>query len=291
MRDGVRVEQLVRGEPSAAYERTWAPGQHELDPRLLAGARAVVNLNGASIGRLPWTRSYRAKLAKSRIDSTRTIAEALSKLGADAPLLVSASAVGYYGDRPGERLTEDSGPGRTFLAELCVEWERTARDAAPDSRIAFVRTAPIIHRQGVLKPLILLTKLGISGPLAGGGQTWPWISLEDEVRAIRHLIDEELTGPFNLCGPVPATANDLGRELARHQRRPFVFPVPAGLLRIALGTDAAEGLLLSDADVRPQALLDTGFRFEHGSIGDAIAAAFAAGAESSREESEPVNAG
>lgn len=274
--DGFRVTRLVRRPPRSEDEVEWLADDRPLDPGVLAGADAVVCLNGASIGRLPWTPAYREALRESRLRPTRTIASAIRALGPEAPALVSASAVGYYGDRPGERLDERSGPGATFLAELCREWEREALAAGPDARVVLLRTAPLLHRRGVLKPLLALTRLGLAGPLGSGEQHWPWISLDDEVRAIRHLLDAPVEGPVNLTGPTPATANDIGRELARAMGRPFALPAPAWALRLGLGRAAADSLLLADALVEPAALEASGFEFRHRIPAEAIAAALAA---------------
>lgn len=271
--EGRRAVQLVRGPARTSDEIEWHPDGTPLDPAALAGAAAVVNLNGASIGRLPWTRGYRETLRESRILPTRTLATAIQELGSAAPKLVSASAVGVYGTRPGEALTEASGTGTTFLAELCADWEQEALDAGAAARVALLRTAPLLHPCGVLKPMIRLTRWGLGGPLGGGSQIWPWISLDDEVRAIRHVIDRDLTGPVNLAGPTPASSNDIGRALARELHRPFALPAPAWALRLGLGRDAAESLLLADAAVAPAALTATGFRFEHPTASEAIAAA------------------
>lgn len=271
--DGVPVAHLVRRSARGSNEIEWAPGSRPLDPECLRGARAVVNLNGASIGKLPWTRTYRETLRDSRLVPTHTLTSALRELGDDAPALVSASAVGVYGTRPGERLTEADPVGTTFLAELSAAWEAAALTAGPTAHVALIRTAPLLHPDSVLKPLIALTRLGLGGPLGGGHQMWPWISLEDEVRAIRHVIDNGLTGPVNLTGPEPASANDIGRELASQMHRPFVLPAPAWALRTALGRDAADSLLLADATVEPRALLQSGFEFRHPTAATAITAA------------------
>ena len=271
--DGIDVTTLVRRPPRISSERQWAPGERDLDPEVLAGAEAIVALGGASVGRLPWTPRYREDLVDSRLKSTRTITTALRALRDDAPALVSASAVGYYGSAPGEQLTEDSPAGDTFLAELCVQWEAEARRAEDQTRVALLRTAPVIHRQGVLKPMIQLTRFGLAGPLGRGTQIWPWMSLEDEVRGIRHVIDQKITGPVNFTGPTPATANDIGRGLARAMHRPFWLPAPAWALRLALSAAAADSLLLSDADVRPTVLEKSGFRFTHPTAQEAVASA------------------
>jgi len=274
--DGVRVTRLVRRSARTPEEIEWRPGAEDLDPAVLAGARAVVNLNGASIGRLPWTARYREVLRASRLAPTRTLAGAIRRLGTDAPAFVSASAVGFYGDRPGEHLIEASSAGDTFLARLSAAWEAEAREAGPDARVALLRTAPLLDRDGVLKPLVTLTRWGVSGPLGTGSQVWPWISLEDEVRAIRHIIDRGLVGPVNLAGPEPATAREIGAELARRMRRPYLIPAPRWALRLGLGRDAADSLLLADARVEPRALADSGFVFTHPTARAAIAAALAA---------------
>jgi len=270
--DGVEVATLVRRPPRTSDEVQWAPGERPLDPAALDGAQAVVALGGASVGRLPWTPRYRRTLVDSRLRSTRTLVDAVRAIGADAPALISASAVGYYGSMPGATLDEASPPGDTFLARLCVRWEEEARRAEDRARVALLRTAPVIHRRGVLTPLIRMTGWGVAGPLGPGTQIWPWISLDDEVRAIRHVIARRLEGPVNLTGPSPASANDIGRALASRMHRPFLLPAPAWALRVALGP-AADSLLLSDADVRPAVLERTGFRFVHETAADAVSAA------------------
>lgn len=271
--DGNRVTALVRRTPKTPDEAQWSPEEGRLDPDVVAGADAVVALGGASIGRLPWTRRYRRTILDSRLDSTRTVVTALRALGTDAPALISASAVGYYGSVPREILTEDSPAGDTFLAQVCVAWEGEARRAEDQTRVALLRTAPVVDRGGVLKPLIALTQLGVGGPLGSGTQYWPWISLDDEVRAIRHVIDQRIVGPVNLTGPARASANDLGRAVAHEMRRPFWLPAPAWALRLALSAAAADSLLLSDADVRPVVLEESGFTFTHPTVQQAVAAA------------------
>ncbi|WP_223628659.1 TIGR01777 family oxidoreductase [Microbacterium sp. EST19A] len=270
--DGIEVTALVRRPPANPSERQWAPGERDLDPGVLDGAEAIVALGGASVGRLPWTPRYKTELIDSRLKGTRTITTALRALRQDAPAFISASAVGYYGSAPGERLTEDSPAGQTFLAELCVQWEAEARRAEDHTRVALLRTAPVIHRQGVLKPMIQLTRFGLAGPLGKGTQIWPWMSLEDEVRGIRHVIDQKIAGPVNFTGPTPASANDIGRALARAMNRPFWLPAPAWALRLALGA-AADSLLLTDADVRPTVLDKSGFRFTHATAAEAVSSA------------------
>ncbi|MCR2786019.1 MULTISPECIES: TIGR01777 family oxidoreductase [unclassified Microbacterium] len=273
--DGIGVTTLVRHEPTAPDEVTWLRDDRPLDPAVLAGADAVVGLNGASIGRFPWTASYRHELLWSRITPTQALASAVRALGDDAPAFVSASAVGYYGSAPGTPLTEHSGRGETFLADLCGEWESAAFAAGDRARVAVLRTAPVVHRDGVLKPLILLTRAGLAGPIGRGTQVWPWISLDDQVRAIRHVITGDIEGPVNLVGPQRATANDLGFALAVQLNRPYVLRAPVWALRLVLGRDATEALLTTDAHVVPEVLQRTGFTFDHPTVEAAVAAALA----------------
>ncbi len=269
--DGIPVTVLVRREARSDDEVPWLRTTAPLDPGVVAGARAVVGLSGASISRLPWTRRYRSELLWSRLTPTRTLATAVRSLGEDAPVFVSASAVGYYGDY-GTGLTETAAAGDTFLARLCVAWEDAALTAGGRTRTVLLRTAPIVHPDAVLKPLMQLTRLGAAGPIGRGTQSWPWISLQDEVRAIRHAIDADLSGPVNLAGPRRATANDLGFALAVRMNRPYLVRAPAWALRAVLGRDAASALLTDDVEVIPKALLDSGFTFTHPTVEDAVAA-------------------
>lgn len=270
---GDQVSTLVRRPARRPSEVEWNPVARELNPDALEGADAVVVLNGASVSRMPWSKNYQDQLITSRLDSTRTVVEALRPLGASAPHLVSGSAVGFYGSLPGAVLTEDDLAGDTFLAQLCIEWEAAARQAESFTRVTLLRTAPVIHRQGVLRPMIALTSMGLGGPLGRGTQIWPWVSLQDEVRAIVHIIDSQIAGPVNVCGPTPASANDIGRSLASALHRPFWLPAPAWGLKLALGRAATESLLTADANVRPQALLASGFSFTHETADEAVRAA------------------
>lgn len=272
---GTYALRLVRRAPRTADEREWNPAAGELDPAILDGADAIISLGGASVGRLPWTKSYRHTLLHSRISTTGTVAEALLQLGDGAPAFISASAVGFYGSQPGEVLTEASQPGDTFLARLCMQWEGEARKVEDMTPVTLLRTAPIIDRAGVLGPMMKLTSFGLGGPLGSGTQMWPWISLRDEVQAILHVLDQQISGPVNLTGPQPASANDIGRELARHMRRPFWLPAPEWALKLALSAEATESLLTSDAHTVPEVLTSSGFQFAHASAAEAITAALA----------------
>lgn len=264
---GVTVVRLVRRDAVRDDEIAWQPTEG-LDPDTIRGARAVVVLNGASIGRLPWTANYREELLRSRLVPLTAASSAVAALGEDAPQLLHASAVGFYGSRPLGAVDEDSERGRGFLADLCHTLESTARRIAGDATA--LRIAPVIHEQGVLRPLLTLTRLGIAGPLGAGTQVWPWISLDDTVAAIVHAIEHQLRGPVNVVGPTRATMNDVGFAVAVRLNRPYLLRAPAFALRLALGP-AADGLLLSDTHVVPDRLQVTGFRWRQETASDAVA--------------------
>lgn len=267
---GVPTLRLMRSGAAHPGHAHWDPARGELDPRVLDGAAAVVNLGGASISKLPWTRRYQRTILRSRLEPTGTLVKALRKLGSDRPALLSASAVGYYGNAPGVTLTEEFGPGSTFLADVCVQWERAAQLAENHTRVALLRTAPVIDTAGFLKPIIALTKLGVAGPLGKGTQFWPWISLQDEVAGILHVLDSEIEGPVNLTGPVPATANELGKRIAADLGRSFWLKTPEFVLKSVLGRHAANSLLLSDARLLPEVLENSGFTFADRTVQQAV---------------------
>ncbi|PJJ61353.1 TIGR01777 family oxidoreductase [Compostimonas suwonensis] len=267
--DGHEVTRLVRRAPQNDHEVNWAPSARMLDFTLIDRADVVVNLSGASLSHLPWTSSYRKQILESRVQATHALTDAMRMASSPPATFLSASAVGFYGDRPGSRLTEESAAGTGFLADLCQEWE-TVADLAPEkTRVVTLRTGLVLGPEGALKPLRTLTKLGVSGHLGTGGQHWPWISLLDEVAAIRHLVTSSLDGPVNLAGPTPATADRLMKRLASDLHRPYAFRIPERAMTLALG-EAAHELLLSSQKVIPQKLLDDGFAFEHTTVDQAV---------------------
>ncbi|WP_279400103.1 TIGR01777 family oxidoreductase [Rathayibacter caricis] len=267
--DGHEILRLVRHAPTSADEFHWAPTSHMLDFSVLDRVDAVVNLSGASISRLPWTSSYKREILDSRVQATRTLTDAMRMATSPPSILLNASAVGFYGDRPGEDLTEDSARGEGFLADVVARWEEAAHLAPESTRVATLRTGLVLGDGGALKPLLPLTKLGLSGPLGGGEQAWPWISLYDEAAAIRHLLTSTLSGPVNLAGPVPATANEIMKTLAEQLHRPFKLPVPGRIIELAL-QDAGHELLLSSQRMLPQRLLEDGFVFRHRTVAQAL---------------------
>ena len=276
--DGVRVVHFVRRPSAGPDEITWNPGVDGVSPAALSGIDAVVHLAGAGIQDKRWSEQYKRTLLASRVSSTRTIAEAIAEAGAAGPkVLVSSSAVGYYGDT-GERTVDESAPsGEGYLAQICRDWEGAAAPAvAAGTRVTYIRTGLVLSRSGgLLGKLKPLFRLGLGGRLGSGRQYQPWISLVDEVRAIRFILDTDaVRGPVNLTGPTPVTNRELTREMGRAARRPALAVVPAPALRIALGEFAGEGVLIGQRAV-PAALLSHGFVFEHATLPAALAWAFA----------------
>jgi uncharacterized protein (TIGR01777 family) len=266
---GHTVVRLVRRPARSAAEVRWDPATLNLDPAAFDGIDAVVNLSGASIGRLPWTKAYRRQIMESRVQATRTLTDAMRRAATPPAVLVNASAVGFYGNRPGEELTEDSAPGTDFLATVVTAWEAEARLAPAATRVVMVRTGLVLAKGGALKPLMPIVKLGLGGPLGRGTQTWPWVSLHDEAAAIVHLLTSELDGPVNIAGPAPATANTVIRAVAAALHRPFIVPVPEFVLTLAL-QDAARQLLLADQRVSSAKLQADGFTFTHRTAAEAV---------------------
>ena len=273
---GHTVARLVRHPAAGPDEVTWDPAVFDIDPTALDGVDAVVNLSGASLARLPWTNGYRTEILASRTHATRTLVEAIRRSPTPPAVFLSGSAVGVYGNRPGEILTERSAPGDDFLAAVVEAWEAEALRTPAPTRVVLLRTGLVIARGGALKPLLPLVKLGLGGPLGHGTQHWPWISLHDEAAAIVHLLGSTLSGPVNLAGPTPASANDVIRAVTVALHRPFFLPVPEFALTLAL-RDAARQLLLADQRVSSALLRGDGFVFRHGTVAEAVDAMLAEG--------------
>jgi uncharacterized protein (TIGR01777 family) len=278
--DGIRVVHFVRRASNGSDEITWQPGVDSVDPGVLSGIDAVVNLSGAGIQDKRWTESYKRTLLTSRVDSTRTIADAIAKSGPEGPkVLVSGSAVGFYGDT-GERTVEESAPaGEGYLAEICKEWEAAAAPAVDaGARVVYLRTGLVLSRSGgLLGKLKPLFKLGLGGRLGSGRQYQPWISLVDEVGAIRFALDTDaLRGPVNATGPAPVTNRELTHEMGRAAHRPALAVVPGPALRLALGEFAGVGVLAGQRAV-PAALLSHGYVFTHPTLPEALTWAFEKG--------------
>jgi uncharacterized protein (TIGR01777 family) len=273
--EGHEVVRLVRRRAQGPDEASWSPASGIIDFTVMDRVDAVVNLSGASLARLPWTKSYRGEIVDSRVTATRTLADAMRKARQPPAVFLSASAVGYYGDRPGELLTEFSSAGSGFLAEVVQRWEGAATLAPDETRTVVFRTGIVIGHGGAMQRVGTITRFGLSGRLGTGGQHWPWISLHDEVAGIAHLLPSHVSGAVNLSGPTPATADRVMTAMAERMHRPYTFTVPERMLELALGR-AADELLLSSQKVRPQRLIDDGFRFEHVTVESALDAMLSA---------------
>lgn len=263
---------LVRRPARNANEIEWQPGLEALSSQAVEGLDAVVNLAGATTGKLPWTSRYRDELIKSRIESTKTLVAAMHAAEIPPKVFVSGSASGFYGDTAKSNATESDPKGTGFLSDLAAAWEAEALRAPASVRVVLVRTTMVFSRKlGALGRLLPLIKLGIAGPLGSGKQWWAWISLPDEVRAIVHLIQTpSATGAFNLTAPEAATCTQVVRSLAKQFNRPNFVSVPAFALRLAFGMGADE-LLLCNQKLSADKLLETGFKFEHPTLDSASA--------------------
>ncbi len=255
------VQKLVRRPPRAEDEFSWAPDAKILDFRLLESVDAVVNLAGASLNRIPWTTRYKQQILRSRVRSTQALVEAMGMTSSPPPVFLSGSAVGFYGDRPGEALTETSPRGGGFLAEVVEEWEAAARLAPPRTRTVLLRTGVVLAPGGgAISPLRLATRFGFGSTVGHGTQHWPWIGLHDEAAAIVHLLTSAVEGPVNLTGPTPATSEDITRRLAADLHRPHVLALPEVVVSAVMGEMGRE-LLLPSQQVVPAVLEADGFVF------------------------------
>ncbi|MDQ1732069.1 MAG: uncharacterized protein QOK10_2228 [Pseudonocardiales bacterium] len=271
---GHQITRLVRRPPHNAGEIEWHPERGELDPSALAGSDAVISLSGAGIGDKRWTSEYKRVLRESRVQPTTTIATTLA--GLDAQLrprtLLSASAIGFYGDRGDEPLPEGAVKGTGFLSDLVLEWESaTSAAVTAGVRVATLRTGLVLAATGgLLTRLIPLFKAGIGGKLGSGQQYQSWITLADTVSAIRFILEnDQLSGPVNLVGPAPVRNDEFSNALGAVLHRPALFPAPAFGIRLVVGEFANEGALASQR-VIPEALLNSAYQFEHTDIRSAL---------------------
>ena len=266
---GHQVVRLVRRPAKTADELFWAPGIQPLDPAQLADVDAVINLAGATTGKIPWTKKYERELVASRLDSTKTLVDAINACPNPPGVLISGSASGFYGDQGDSWLDETSPKGEGFLADLAYQWEEEAKLAK--TRVVLVRTTMVMSKKlGALGKLLPLIKLGIGGALGSGKQWWAWISLEDQARAIIHLIEtESASGAYNLTAPEPATCEQIIKELGRQLKRPTLLRVPAFAMRLLIGK-AADELLLCSQKMKSHRLEKTGFVFKHPTLVESV---------------------
>ncbi len=272
-REGIEVRRLVRRPPAGAEAFAWDPAAGTLDGRALDGVDAVLNLAGRSIASGRWTRRTRAEMVESRVRSTRLLVDTIGTIPVRPAVFVSASAIGYYGDRGDEILTEASPAGHGFLADLVRAWEAEAlRALALGVRVVCSRFGLILARDGgAMGPLLPLFRLGLGGPLGSGRQWWSWIHLDDVAAAvIAAITTPALEGPVNVVGPQPVSNRNFARALGAALRRPAILPAPDFALRLVLGAMADE-MILSSQRVTPAKLRAEGFAFRWPELGPALA--------------------
>lgn len=272
--DGHEVLRLVRRPPVDAAEVEWDPQGGSVDADALAGTDAVVHLAGAGVGDRRWTASYKREIRDSRVLGTRTLARALIGLDPKPKVLVSGSAIGYYGDTGDEPVDESSPAGEEFLAQVVAAWEASAAPAAEAGiRVVHPRTGLVVAGSGgAWGRLWPLFRFGVGGRLGGGGQYWSFVSLRDEVRAIRAMIDDKsMSGAYNVTAPNPATNAEITRAMSELLHRPAFAHVPSFVLKTVLGEMSQE--VLGSARVLPTRLLEAGFTFDDPTIADALRAA------------------
>ena len=271
---GCTVKQLVRRATRDASEIKWDPARGVLNPAALSGVDAVVHLAGAGIADAPWTAARQRELVDSRVLSTGLLARTLAEMPGKPAVLVSTSAIGWYGDRGEEVLDETSAPGHGFLAELGQRWESAAVPASEAGiRVVHPRIGVVLWpRGGALSKLITPTRFGVGGPLGNGRQWWSWVTLHDLLDMLLHAIDTpELSGPFNAVAPEPARQRDVAATLGRVMGRPAFIPAPAFALRALLGRGMADGVLLAGQRLTPGVLGQTGFEHRDPHLGPALA--------------------
>ena len=250
----------------------WDPSAGTIDAASLEGVDAVVHLAGEGIGDKRWTAAQKRRIADSRVHGTTLLSETLANLERRPKVLLSASAIGFYGDRGDEPVTEQADRGDGFLADVCAAWEKSTEVAEQAGiTVAHLRNGIVLSAPGgVLGKMLPLYRLGLGGRLGSGRQYMSWISLDDEVNAIRWLLSNPLQGAVNLTAPEPVTNREFTKTLAGALRRPAVMPVPRFAPKLLVGSELAEALLFSSTRVIPERLGNAGYPFAHPTLDDAL---------------------
>lgn len=264
---------VVRRDASTG-EIGWDPRAGTIDADALAGVDAVVHLAGAGIGDQRWTDDYKREILESRTITTKLLSDTLAGMTDGPKVLLSSSAIGFYGERGDEELDETSSPGTGFLTEVCQAWEASTESAqAAGLRVAHLRTGIVLSPAGgALKKQLPLFKLGLGGRFGSGAQWQSWISIDDEVGAIEYLLTADVEGPVNLTAPAPVTNREFAQTLARVLQRPSFLPVPSFGPKLILGSEAASALLFEGQKVLPRVLERSGYRFAHAELEVALRA-------------------
>lgn len=271
--EGHQVRPVVRRE-AKNDEIGWSPSSGTIDIERLATVDVVVHLASESLIGIRWTDEKKRRIRESRVNGTRLIAEAMSQIDDGPRVLLSASGANYYGDTGDKWVDESSPPGKGFLAEVCQAWEDAAQPARDAGiRVVHLRQGPILSAKGgALKQMLPAFKMGMGGNVGSGKQYFPWISMEDELRAIRHLIDSDLDGPVNIVSPNPVTNAEFTETLGQVLERPTFMKLPGFAVKAALG-QMGEETLLGGPRVRPARLLESGFEFLYAELENALRAA------------------
>jgi hypothetical protein len=269
--NGHEVVRLVR-RSSKAGEIQWNPKSGTLDAAALEGTDAVIHLSGAGIGDKRWTDGYRKEILDSRTATTALLANTMASLSRKPSVFLSGSAIGIYGARNDEQLTEVSTHGTGFLAEVCEQWEAAAKPAVDAGiRTVYLRTGIVLSpKGGALKKLLPLFKLGVGGKFGNGKQWQSWISIDDEIGAIEYLLTANVSGAVNLTAPNPVTNAEFTKVLASVLKRPAIVPVPTFAPKILLGGELADALLFTGQRVIPAALNASGYTFKHTTLESAL---------------------
>lgn len=260
---GDEVVRIVRHPARGRDEVQWAPDSRTLDPRALEGIDGVVHLAGAGLGDKRWSPAYKREILASRTDGTHAVATAVAACD-HLVRLVSGSAVGYYGSRGDEPLTEASPPGEGFLTDVVLAWEASAQPAVDaGASVALARTGIVLAREGgAMERLLQLARFGLAGPLGSGKQFWPWITMVDEVGALLHLLDHpDITGPVNLAAPEPARQREIISAVGAALHRPAFLPAPGVALRVILGEFGND--VLGSQRIVGDVLATSGYEFAH----------------------------
>jgi len=277
--DSHEIFRLVRHAPSSESEIEWSPDRYSIALARLEGFDAVIHLAGESIAEGRWNEEKKKRIRESRVKGTKLLADAMANLSRPPKTLISASAVGYYGNRGDEPLTETSAPGNDFLSKVCVEWER-ATELATEKGIRVVNTRfgiILSPAGGALAKMLTPFRMGVGGKIGSGKQWMSWIALNDVVEGLVYaLTNESLRGPVNFVAPNPVTNAEFTKTLGRVLSRPTLFPVPAFAARIAFG-EMADALLLSSQRVAPTRLKETDYRFSYAELKPALSHVLAGG--------------
>ena len=269
---GHEIFRLVRHAPNSRSEIEWSPDRYSIALARIEGFDAVVHLAGESIAEGRWSDEKKKRIRESRVKGTKLLGDALANLTSPPRTLISASAIGYYGDRGDEVLTEASTPGDGFLAELCAEWEKaTALATEKGIRVVNTRFGVILDAHGgALAKMLPPFRMGIGGRLGSGKQWMSWIALDDVVGAIKFaLTNEALSGPVNFVAPNPVTNSEFTKTLGKALSRPTLFPIPAFGIRLVFG-EMGDALLLSSSRVEPASLTKTGYQFQYQGLEEAL---------------------